>query len=46
MQSIKSSFTRGHGQQCGDCQGEGGQGEVEEGKGEINGDGQRLDFGW
>ena len=39
----KREKTQGEGQQGGDCQGEG---RGEDGHGQINGDGRRLDLGW
>ena len=38
----KGKRTHGHGQWCGDCGGEGGRGEEEEGLMEINGNGKKY----
>ena len=50
MKKVKGLSTKKdthrHRQQYGDYQGERGMGEVEKGKGRINGDGRRLDIGW
>ena len=43
LRKKRKKITQGHRQQGGDCQGEG---RGEDGHGQINGDGRRLDLGW
>ena len=46
IEQKKKKNKKTHGQQRGDCRGQGEWREAEEGMGGINGDGWRLGLGW